>query len=94
MLLATTRFYTGNGANIINPGYGDFAPPKNESEMEMRLQSFLKRNQYTSSAERAQAKKEYRQNVDMLQAAIDSPMFERYSGKVWHAVTPVLPMLR
>ncbi|WP_038892022.1 ADP-ribosyltransferase [Vibrio campbellii] len=84
MLLATTRFYTGNGANIINPGYGDFAPPKNESEMEMRLQSFLKRNQYTSSAERAQAKKEYRQNVDMLQAAIDSPMFERYSGKVWH----------
>jgi hypothetical protein len=52
MLLAVTRFYTANGANVINPGYGGFAPPKNAGEMESRLQALLKRNQYLSSGQR------------------------------------------
>ncbi|WP_339374904.1 ADP-ribosyltransferase domain-containing protein [Photorhabdus australis] len=84
MMLAVTRFYTANGANVINPGYGDFAPPKNDEEMEIRLQSLLKRNQYRTSAQRAQAKNEYNQTVELLRSALESPMFERYSGKVWH----------
>lgn len=84
MMLAVTRFYTANGANVINPGYGDFAPPKNDEEMEIRLQSLLKRNQYRTSTQRAQAKNEYNQTVELLRAALESPMFERYSGKVWH----------
>ncbi|WP_338803471.1 ADP-ribosyltransferase [Xenorhabdus griffiniae] len=84
MMLAVTRFYTANGANVINPGYGDFAPPENYREMEIRLRSLLKRNQYLTSAQRAQAKSEYNQTVELLQAALESPMFERYSGTVWH----------
>jgi len=84
MMLAVTRFYTANGANVINPGYGDFKPPANEDELEARLQSLLKRNQYASSSDRGQAKKEYEQTIELLKAAIESPMFERYTGKVWH----------
>ncbi|MGL4486863.1 MAG: ADP-ribosyltransferase [Yersinia sp. (in: enterobacteria)] len=84
MMLAVTRFYTANGANVLNPGYGDFAPPKNNEEMEVRLQSLFKRNQYLTSAQRAQAKNEYSQTVELLKAALESPMFERHSGKVWH----------
>lgn len=84
MLLAVTRFYTANGANVINPGYGGFAPPKNAGEMEGRLQALLKRNQYLSSGQRAQAKSEYRQTVELLHMALKSPMFERYSGTLWH----------
>lgn len=64
MLLAVTRFYTANGANVINPGYGGFAPPKNAGEMESRLQALLKRNQYLTSGQRSQAKSEYRQTVN------------------------------
>ncbi|MGS0629925.1 MULTISPECIES: ADP-ribosyltransferase [Photorhabdus] len=84
MMLAVTRFYTANGANVINPGYGDFAPPKNDEEREIRLQSLLKRNQYRTSTQRTQAKNEYNQTVELLRSALESPMFERYSGKVWH----------
>ncbi|MDE9518055.1 ADP-ribosyltransferase [Xenorhabdus bovienii] len=84
MMLAVTRFYTANGANVINPGYGDFAPPKSDGEMETLLQSLLKKNQYITSAQRAQAKSEYNQTVELLHAALESPLFERYSGTVWH----------
>ncbi len=84
MLLAVTRFYTANGANVINPGYGGFAPPKNAGEMESRLQALLKRNQYLTSGQRSQAKSEYRQTVELLHRALESPMFERYSGTLWH----------
>lgn len=84
MLLAVTRFYTANGANVINPGYGGFAPPKNAAEMESRLQALLKRNQYLSSGQRSQAKNEYRQTVELLDMALKSPMFERYPGTLWH----------
>nr|WP_241390145.1 ADP-ribosyltransferase [Serratia proteamaculans]ANV21619.1 AfpX17 [Serratia proteamaculans]ULG13377.1 hypothetical protein AGR96Xp_00007 [Serratia proteamaculans]ULG17203.1 hypothetical protein 20093p_00111 [Serratia proteamaculans]ULG18091.1 hypothetical protein LCp1_00111 [Serratia proteamaculans]ULG19576.1 hypothetical protein Sprot5p_00085 [Serratia proteamaculans] len=84
MLLAVTRFYTANGANVINPGYGGFTPPKNAGEMESRLQALLKRNQYLSSGQRSQAKSEYRQTVELLHMALESPMFERYSGTLWH----------
>lgn len=84
MLLAVTRFYTANGANVINPGYGGFAPPKNAGEMESRLQALLKRNQYLTSGQRSQAKREYRQTVELLHRALESPMFERYSGTLWH----------
>ena len=84
MMLAVTRFYTANGANVINPGYGDFAPPRNEAETQSRLQALLKRNQYLSGAERTQARNEYGQNVELLQAALASPLFERASGTFWH----------
>lgn len=84
MLLAVTRFYTANGANVINPGYGDFAPPKSETEMDARLQSLLKRNQYLTSGQRAQAKSEYNQTTMLLHAALESPVFKRYTGTLWH----------
>jgi hypothetical protein len=84
MLLAVTRFYTGNGAVVINPGYGGFAPPKNAGEMESHLQALLKRNQYHTPGQRSQAKSEYRQTVELLHRALESPMFERYSGTLWH----------
>lgn len=84
ILLAVTRFYTANGANVINPGYGGFAPPKNAGEMESRLHALLKRKQYLTSGQRSQAKREYRQTVELLHRALESPMFERYTGTLWH----------
>ncbi|MDM1819070.1 hypothetical protein QRD25_24125 (plasmid) [Serratia marcescens] len=91
MLLAVTRFYTANGANVINPGYGGFAPPKNAGEMESRLQALLKRNQYLTSGQRSQAKSDYRQTVELLHRALESPMFERYSGTLWHGSHAAVP---
>ncbi|MEB5890012.1 ADP-ribosyltransferase [Enterobacter roggenkampii] len=84
MMLAVTHFYTAHGANVINPGYGTFAPPKNAGEMESSLQALLKRNQYLTSGQRSQAKSEYRHTVELLRRALESPMFERYSGTLWH----------
>jgi hypothetical protein len=69
---------------VINPGYGEFAPPKNAGEMDSRLQALLKRKQYLTSGQRSQAKREYRQTVELLHRALESPMFERYSGTLWH----------
>ncbi|MEL5589487.1 hypothetical protein PTT03_10660 [Serratia ureilytica] len=60
------------------------APPKNSAEMESRLLALLKRNQYLTSGQRSQAKSEYRQTVELLHSALESPMFERYSGTFWH----------
>ncbi|MCX4027761.1 hypothetical protein H0A36_23265 [Endozoicomonas sp. SM1973] len=84
MLMGVSRFYTENGANVINPGYGDFAPPKDAEENQARLKALLKRNQYNTSAEREAARAEYNKVVDVLTTAVESPMFEQYSGKAWH----------
>lgn len=92
MLLAVTRFYTANGANVISSGYGGFAPPKNAGEMKSRLQALLKRNQYLTSGQRSQAKSEYRQTVELLHGALESPMFERYSGTLWHGTRCTLTL--
>lgn len=90
MLLAVSRFYTGEGTEIINPGYGDFAPPKDDAEMEVLLQSVLRQKSYTTKSQRAQAISERNQTVELLHAALESPMFERYYGTVWHGSHPVV----
>jgi len=84
MLLAVTRFYTGEGTEIINPGYGPFLPPKDDAEMEARLQLVLKQKSYFTTAQQAQALSERNKTVELLHAALESPMFKRYTGTVWH----------
>lgn len=84
MMLAVTRSYTGNATDMFNPGYGGFAPPKNAVEMEIRLQSVLKKKDYISAGQRTQAKSERSKAVELLHAALKSPLFERYQGTTWH----------
>lgn len=84
MMLAMTRSYTGNATNLFNPGYGSYAPPKNAWEMEMKLQGRLRENGYNSASQLAQAKDERSKAVELLQAALTSPLFEHYQGPTWH----------
>ena len=84
MLLAVTRLYTGEATNIINPGYGSFAPPKDEAEMSARLRSVLKQKSYTTPAQRAQVLSERNKTLELLHAALESPMFKRRTGTFWH----------
>lgn len=84
MLVAVTRFYTGEGTEIINPGYGAFAPPKDDAEMEARLRLVVKQKSYSTSAQRTQALSERNKTVELLHAALESPIFKRHTGTVWH----------